>query len=74
VVKVYSLATCAPCKTVKYLLTSKNKEHEVIDCTDNPDLREEAFRLSGSMMMPVVVIGGTVISGGNIPLIASMLK
>lgn len=72
-IKVYSLNTCAPCKTVKHLLKTKNKDFQEIDCTDNDELRNEAYRLSGSVVMPVVVVGSNIISGGNIPRLLSVI-
>jgi glutaredoxin len=59
---------------VKYLLDKRNHKYEVVDCTDDPSKREEAYKLSGSMIFPVVVIGDRVVSGGNMPLITSMLQ
>jgi len=72
-IKVYSLNTCAPCKTVKYLLKMKNKDFQEIDCTDSNELRDEAFKISGSTTMPVVIIGDNIVSGGNIPRIVSLI-
>lgn len=72
-IKVYSLNTCAPCKTVKQVLRNKNKDFQEIDCTDNPELRDEAQRLSGSIIMPVTVVDDVVISGLNMPRLLSVI-
>lgn len=51
---VYTTATCAYCQMVKKMLTMKNQEYKEIDVTDNQELRQHAFEMSGMTSVPVV--------------------
>lgn len=73
-IKLFTTETCAPCKLIKYFLTKNDAVYEVIDCTKNGKLLEEASRISGVTMFPQVLFDdGTVVVGANIPRIKEKL-
>lgn len=55
-IKVFSRATCAPCKTVKYYLDKKQRKYSEIDVDQFPDAFSEAIRLSGAITTPQTLI------------------
>ncbi len=60
--QIYTTSTCAYCETVKKYLTGKGVSYVVMDA-DQPEIREEAMRISGAMTVPVTKIGESVIVG-----------
>jgi len=59
-IKVYSRATCAPCKTVKAYLENKRKRYSEIDIDQDPTAFQEATKLSGVFTTPQTVVTKTV--------------
>jgi glutaredoxin-like YruB-family protein len=62
-VKVYSTPTCVYCKTLKGYLQKNGKEFEDIDVSKDESRLQEMIKISGQMGVPVVDIGGEVITG-----------
>jgi glutaredoxin len=59
---VYSSKTCSPCKMVKQWLTYKGVTYIVKDIEEDNNA-EEAVKISGQTIVPIVVINGKVITG-----------
>jgi glutaredoxin-like YruB-family protein len=62
-VKVYSTPSCPNCKALKKFLGENGVKYEDINVASNPKAAQEMIEKSGQMAVPVVDIGGTVISG-----------
>lgn len=62
---VYTTTNCAYCQMVKKFLDLKGKEYKVVNLEEEPERREEAFKLSGAMSVPVTVNGDKVVVGWN---------
>lgn len=73
-VVIYTRTTCAPCKMMKAYMTNKGIKYEEKDVDADPSLVEKVVALSGRMMVPVTVVGETVISGFNIGALVSALE
>ena len=73
-VVIYTRTTCAPCKMMKAYMTNKNISFDEKDVDADPTLMEKVIQLSGRMMVPVTVVGETVISGFNIGALVSALE
>lgn len=67
-IKVWGRETCSPCKTVKYWLTKKNYDYEVIDVDQN--MKE--FQKLGFTAVPVIEVDGVHFT--NLPSLASHLQ
>lgn len=52
-IDIYTTTTCASCKMVKQFLDHKNIQYTVHNLDDDPNLRDEVFRQTGSMTVPV---------------------
>jgi len=63
--KIYTTTQCAYCAMVKKFLDLKGKKYEVINLDEQPELREEAMRISGAMTVPVTTNGEKVVVGWN---------
>ncbi len=72
-VVVYTRKTCAPCKTLKHLLTSKKINYEELDVDQEPSLMKEIQRLTGFSIVPTTVIDDQVVIGPNLSRIMSLL-
>lgn len=70
---IYTTKTCAYCPMVKKYLTSKGVEFEERNAED-PEVGEEALRISGAMTVPITVIGSSVIVGWNVSQLAEAVK
>lgn len=57
-VKVYSIHECPWCQKVKAYLTSRQVAFEEHNIEENEADREECFRLSGDLIVPVTTIDG----------------
>lgn len=55
-ITVFTTNTCAYCGMVKKFLGAKGHQYEEVNLNDNPDRQEEAFKLSGSLTVPVTVV------------------
>lgn len=62
---IYTTTTCAYCTMVKKYLTSKGIEYVEKDAS-TPELRDEAYKLSGVLSVPITVINDVVIRGWNV--------
>ena len=52
---VYSTTTCAYCQMVKKFFTLKGAEYKEVNLDEEPDQRDNAFKLTNGMMsVPVV--------------------
>lgn len=71
-VTIYSRDTCAPCKTVKYLLTKKGIEYTEKNI-DDPQHQNEYAKF-GMAIVPILVIGETIITGANFGAINTALS
>lgn len=56
-IRIYKTPTCAYCKMVAKLFDMKGVEYELIDVSENPQLRQEVITKSGAMTVPVTVKG-----------------
>lgn len=72
-VVVYTKTTCAPCRTLKTWLKSKNIQYveRVVDI--DPSAIEEMIANTGMMSVPQTVIGDQVVSGPNFALLTKLL-
>lgn len=73
-VVIYTRTTCAPCKMMKAYMSNKGIAYEEKDVDADPSLMDKVIELSGRMMVPVTVVGETVISGFNIGALVSALE
>ncbi|MGH7831553.1 MAG: glutaredoxin 3 [Candidatus Binatia bacterium] len=62
-VVVYTKDYCAFCRHAKALLRSKNVDFEEIDVTQNAQVQEEVFRLSGRRTVPQIFIDDKAVGG-----------
>ncbi|MBU1043979.1 MAG: glutathione S-transferase N-terminal domain-containing protein [Candidatus Omnitrophica bacterium] len=62
-IKIYSTPTCPYCTQAKQYLSSKGLPYENIDVSADQEKAQEMVKLSGQMGVPVLVIGGTVVTG-----------
>lgn len=72
-ITIYTTNTCAYCSMVKKYLDAKGKKYEVINLDDNPEKRDEAFKLSGALTVPVTVVDGSVVVGYNLQKLAPLV-
>lgn len=71
---IYTRTTCGPCRTVKYWFKSKNIAYEEKNVDENPKLLDDIVKLSGMMVVPMVLIGETVVTGANIAQLSKLLS
>lgn len=71
-VTIFSRSTCAPCKTVKYLLNKRGVSFSERDVDDPENLAD--FARYGVASVPVIIIGDRVIHGANFGAINSALS
>jgi len=57
-VKVYSITTCPWCDKVKKYLKSKNVEFENHNIELSEEDRDECYKISGDLIVPVTVVEG----------------
>jgi glutaredoxin-like YruB-family protein len=57
-VKVYSITTCPWCKKVKKYLKSKNVEFEEHNIELSEEDRDECYKISGDLIVPVTTVDG----------------
>lgn len=57
-VKVYSITECPWCDKVKKYLKSKNVAFEEHNIELNEADREECYRISGDLVVPITVVDG----------------
>ena len=62
-VKVYSVAWCAPCNKLKKYLDQKGIQYEVVTVADEKEARDEVLKVSGQRSVPVLTVNDKVIVG-----------
>lgn len=62
-ITVYSSPTCPHCRALKEYLDKKGVAYTDHNVVDDMQAREEMFKLTGKMAVPVVVVNGEVILG-----------
>lgn len=62
-VLIYTKDYCAFCRYAKALLRSKHVDFEEIDVTQDEELQEKIFRLSGRRTVPQIFIDGKAMGG-----------
>lgn len=60
---IYTTTQCAYCKMVKHLLDKKGVAYETVNIEEQPDRREEAFKISGVQSVPITTNGRDVVIG-----------
>jgi len=60
---IYSTPTCPYCKKAKAYLQEKGIEYTDVDVSQNETAQKEMMEKSGTMSVPVIDIGGRVITG-----------
>lgn len=60
---VYSTPTCPYCRKAKEYLQEKGIEYTDIDVSQDESAQKEMIEKSGLMSVPVIDIGGTIITG-----------
>lgn len=68
---VYSKTTCAPCRTLKYMLDKMGVSYEVRDVESNDQYKQEWLQYA--QVVPVVVHGETVVVGNNLAAIKALI-
>ena len=60
---IYSTPTCPYCKNVKAYLQERGIEFTDIDVSQDEAFQKEMIEKSGTMSVPVIDIGGVIITG-----------
>lgn len=55
-ITIFTTDTCAYCVMVKRWLGAKGYQYEEVNLNTQPERQEEAFKLSGSLSVPVTVV------------------
>lgn len=55
-ITIYTTNTCAYCAMVKRYLDGKNLPYEVVNLDEQPDRRQEAYKLSGALTVPITTV------------------
>lgn len=55
-VTIFSTTNCPSCAMVKKFLSNKGVQYSEINVEENPSKRQEAFKLSGALTVPVTLI------------------
>lgn len=56
-ITIYKTPTCVYCKMVAKLLDNKGIEYQIVDISEDMELRKEVIEKSGAMTVPVTVKG-----------------
>lgn len=62
-VKMYSTPTCVYCNMAKAFFKKNNVKYTEADVASDLKAREEMFRKSGQMGVPVIDVGGQIVIG-----------
>lgn len=62
-IRIYTVPNCGKCEAAKNYIMSLGRECDEIQVKDNFAALREMYRLSGSKQVPVIVVGGKVITG-----------
>lgn len=55
-ITIFTTNSCAYCVMVKKYLGSKGQQYEEVNLDENPSRQDEAFKISGSLTVPVTVV------------------
>ena len=64
-VQIYTTPTCAFCKLAKEYFKSKNIEYDEFNVATDAQKRQEMVEKTGSLSVPVIIIGDKIIIGFN---------
>ena len=56
-ITIYKTPTCVYCKSVAKLFDMKGVKYELVDVSENPELRQEVITKSGAQTVPITVVG-----------------
>lgn len=56
-ITIYKTPTCAYCPMVAKLFDMKGVKYELVDVSENPELRQEVITKSGAQTVPITVVG-----------------
>ena len=70
---IYSTPTCHFCQLAKQFFKDNNITYTEYDVLSDLEKRKEMMDRSGSLGVPVIVIGGEVIVGFDQPRVSSLL-
>jgi len=70
---IYSTPTCHFCQLAKQFFKDNNITYTEYDVLGDLEKRQEMMEKSGSLGVPVIVIGGEVIVGFDQPRVSSLL-
>lgn len=70
---IYSTPTCHFCHLAKEFFNEKGVKYTEYDVLSNLEKRQEMMERSGSLGVPVIVIGSDVVVGFDQPQISSLL-
>jgi len=62
-ITVYTTKTCSYCPMVKKYLTLKNVDYNTVDVTEDPQMREQLFKKTGMMSVPVTTSENSFVVG-----------
>lgn len=72
-ITVFTTNTCGYCKQLKKYLAFKGADYTEVNLDKHPERRQEVFKLSGAMTVPITMIDNKVIIGYNLSKLSSML-
>ncbi len=61
--KIYSTTYCPYCRAAEALLAQRGAEFEVVDVTEDPELRSWLVETTGRRTVPQIWIGETYVGG-----------
>jgi glutaredoxin len=64
-ITIYVTETCAQCKLVEKFMTIKKQEYKKVHIDDDEQKRNELFKITGYMKVPVTTNGSDYIVGYN---------
>ncbi len=73
-VKIFTTPTCPFCNMTKQLFKEHNVKYQEVDVASNIKAREEMFKKSGQMGVPVIEIDGKIVIGYDEPALRKLLK
>lgn len=60
---IYSTPACPYCKKAKAYLQEKGIEYSDVDVSQNETAQKEMIEKSGTMSVPVIDVGGIIVTG-----------
>ncbi|MEK9180301.1 MAG: glutaredoxin domain-containing protein [Patescibacteria group bacterium] len=72
-VKIYTTPTCVYCKMAKEFFKKNNVEYEEFDVARDMKAREEMFKKSHQMGVPVIDVNGEIVVGFDREHLAKLL-